>query len=919
MAAIIVLIFIIYAYSTSNSIKKLQQENERLKEELQKVNFVDKEELTQNVNSKERTQEERTNFKSLEKTNESSYSNYNERIQSTNTTCRVCKKRLPLNDNGVCEECDSKILSRMQSKKELAEKEKEKREREKKNTSILVTGAILIVLSAIVFLMSTWHVIPNILKTIVMILFVGVFLGASKIAKNKFKLEKTSITFFYIAMAYIPICLISCSIFGLFGEFLSIRGEGRYAYLTVAIIITSLIYYLYYTINNNKNLLFGTVLAQILAVVLFTLIFEESIIVIIMNLLIYNIILTSICKRSKIFEVLNIIYINIPYVIGVISVFYIFFSNVYMLIVLPLLSINFWLTKSSYNEKINSILTNISVYLFGLYTAIVLDIDISGNLKLIFSIIYWFCISVLNLIFVQDENMNKSSRIISLISGGLIFAQCTMYYESYFVKPYIISLIELMLLVVYFITSEEDEKSVYSYLIPLVFIVTEVNVLRLLKASYYWYIIFSIITFIFGELIRNKKLILLNKGFFIISHIFIIVSYFSTLFIATEEVLKNIIIYLLIGIVYIYSLAKNKKSRFFKYLIYLDLGLLLSSIVNFFELSNIIYLVPVIVAILVLIFENKYESLKDEYTEGFNIIIQIFSYITLLEFNHISKILILFLYSVFLIFDNLKNNKNEYLRCIPMIGLLIGLNTNILTTVEGYNILIILLSTISLTLISIYKGSLSVDTIFSGIYLINLLTYIENEFIRYIFLIIWSLANVYFMRTQKSKDLFKGIACISIFLLYESFIEILNLDIYSSFSMIGITILAIILIKSILKNYSRDTDKAEYITLLLIYLASLVSYSNEKDGMIYGMFLVILLICSYVNKYGAVFIITLIGIIVNAIVLTREFWLLIPWWIYLLVVGSILIAFAVKNESDENKNKIDARNIIKNLKDKIEK
>ena len=78
-----------------------------------------------------------------------------------------------------------------------------------KNVMILVSGAILIVLSAIVFLMSTWNVIPNFVKTIVLTLLIGVFLGESKIADKKLKLKLTSITFYYLAMAYIPIMLIN--------------------------------------------------------------------------------------------------------------------------------------------------------------------------------------------------------------------------------------------------------------------------------------------------------------------------------------------------------------------------------------------------------------------------------------------------------------------------------------------------------------------------------------------------------------------------------------------------------------------------------------------------------------------------------------------------------------------------------------
>ena len=79
---------------------------------------------------------------------------------------------------------------------------------EYKNNIILVTGSIFIILAAIIFLSSTWRIIPNIIKTLTLLTLIVVFEGASKIAKNIFKLEQTSKTFHYLSIAYIPICLL---------------------------------------------------------------------------------------------------------------------------------------------------------------------------------------------------------------------------------------------------------------------------------------------------------------------------------------------------------------------------------------------------------------------------------------------------------------------------------------------------------------------------------------------------------------------------------------------------------------------------------------------------------------------------------------------------------------------------------------
>ena len=44
-----------------------------------------------------------------------------------------------------------------------------------------------------------------------------------------------------------------------------------------------------------------------------------------------------------------------------------------------------------------------------------------------------------------------------------------------------------------------------------------------------------------------------------------------------------------------------------------------------------------------------------------------------------------------------------------------------------------------------------------------------------------------------------------------------------------------------------------------------------------------------------------------------------PWWLYLLAVGIVLIGFAIRNEISDKKNKINVINILKDIKDKIEK
>ena len=62
-----------------------------------------------------------------------------------------------------------------------------------------------------------------------------------------------------------------------------------------------------------------------------------------------------------------------------------------------------------------------------------------------------------------------------------------------------------------------------------------------------------------------------------------------------------------------------------------------------------------------------------------------------------------------------------------------------------------------------------------------------------------------------------------------------------------------------------------------------------------------------------VFITSLIFILINMVILTRMFWLSIPWWVYLLLVGSILIGFAIRNEMVEKKDSNKVKEFMKKL------
>lgn len=812
MAGVLLIIFIAYIYSTSKKIEKLEKENLSLKKQIKDLN----------INTDEK----------IEQTKE---------IQKDPVIKQVIKEKKKISPN------------------------------EQKNTSILITGALLIILAAIVFLTSTWNAIPNLLKTLVIILLVGVFLGASKIAKNKFNLEKTSSTFFYMAMAYIPICLISCSIFGLFGDFLSIYGEGKYVYLASSSIITSLIYLMSYRSNKNKGLLYASFIAQVSSVILFSLIFESSVELIIINLLLYNIVVLLLSRNKEVGQInfIKNMYKAIPYISAFITIFLLYSKGIKEALILALLAVNFIiLYMKKENVKLNACLFNTVIYIFGMYCVFANLYILNENLGILLQICYCLVVFVVEQMLLRNtknEFLKKSSMVISIINMAIIYIESN---NELIIKPFMIAMIEEVLLLLAFAESKEKGKLVLSYLIPSCLILIGCNILSILDKGYSYYIILSILVFVIGELIKNAKL---NKGYFIISHLFIAITYFVVS--AIKPIFLDDVIYFIILLaIYSYSFIKNKNMRIFKYFSYIAGTLVLYTGANFLELENdAILLIPAISAICIRILENKFEFLKDEYSKIFKTILEFISYISLCSVDSDIKIVFTTLFTI-------------YLSCI-----------------------------------SLYKKKISIETITSGIYLLASLENFDSYYIKEIFCLIWSGLHFYLFKDSKENDIFRGMLYICCLTIYNTILNEIGLNEYYSFEMIGVTVVAILFTKTIINKYVKNLDNIEYIVLSLIYLISLCSYTSEKDGMIYVFSLVCLLIYSYTKKYGAIFIVTTLAIIVNALALTREFWLSIPWWIYLLLIGTILIGFAIKNESDENKEKITVGKVVKKIKDNIEK
>ena len=111
-----------------------------------------------------------------------------------------------------------------------------------------------LLLAGIIFGTTTWDVINNIVKVIMLFGVSTLFFAISIFTNNKLKIEKTSFAFWILGVLFLPILLIAIGFFQLLGDYLSIYGEGRYIYGIISTIIC--LPFFLYSAKKYKNTYF---------------------------------------------------------------------------------------------------------------------------------------------------------------------------------------------------------------------------------------------------------------------------------------------------------------------------------------------------------------------------------------------------------------------------------------------------------------------------------------------------------------------------------------------------------------------------------------------------------------------------------------------------------------------------------------
>lgn len=814
---------------------------------------------------------------------------------------------------------------------------------------MLSIGVFLIILASIIFATSTWKLYSNFIKVLILGGETLLFFVLGILLKYVFKVKKTGNALTLISTILLPTTFLCAGYFNLFGNLFSLTGKYSTLFLSVTFLMEALVTLIRKNIIKSNKYLFSLICFFAGIFLLIYGIIKNACLTFVITsfiLMLINIFKNKIFNNLKEFNIFNIL----VSIIFTFAYFYFSFNQLfsndllleklYLVFFIISLSLNFIISRPKDNEVLNifSVLyETMLVIWFVMFSKNLLTSSFAFVISGLISYIVYY---------ISNNNYVKTtSVIVSYIQGFLgIFIIC-------FVKECVIMapIISFIYIVLTFIGSlNKDKLKIINiifepiYLIMLAigiliqpFIIKNIKAIDVIMVINACLIIATIVSTIRKNKVKNCYLIILIIGLFIQS----LCSYFSSVM----YFVTAFIIYLLL---IIYSLMS--KDEFSKNLLDALCILSLSSVL--IGLNKYTLISSLITTILLIIFSILNKTNNKKYLYLSLVSIPIIMIISNLSFNYSIKkdlSMIILIPSLLILtrkfLNALKENDKIVLEFIFISALALSI-----TSPSIMFIYLILLYVVALLLKKEY--TLSSKTYFNyliffsiisflnvsadkldNLYMIGIITLLVINQI--LFRILYEKRNIIFEAFHSIISLVLIICLINnlgfnnfissiisiilfiiLYLIYAdermkytviSFVvyplnlllktidanvikDILSLFIY----MIPITLL-------LRKVFNVEEDVSNIIegVILSLMFVMFIFNINLQVGLTLGIISVLSIIIGLVFKYKSYNITGYVTLVLTVIIQTFELWGKMPWWVYLLITGIILVVLAALRES----------------------
>ncbi len=610
-------------------------------------------------------------------------------------------------------------------------------------------------------------------------------------------------------------------------------------------------------------------------------------------------------------------------------------SAIYMGIAyLILLIMNYALLFSKANLKIASAFIPIQIFV------VIYEMLSVLNLWTNLSIRVDYLTAMTAIFFVIGYCVNKSARlkifsfsvaITSFLSTIFVFILCIIQKGIFVSLPIIAAVFSFQIFIIWIKTQNKYIKLTTAYLLPF----TIWSALSLMRYSYgindfsaiWFYFICALIVFCL-QFAAAGKLKSLKDSFFYIGHI--LAGFICLLLLLSSQTLQIQTLSLtLMCVVYSYSIYRHKNSN----LSYLWLNaLLLTFSVLLFYLANILFTYMHIDLFRFVLFINGFLLLLSFiFIKSINIKRNIVIYMCflaagiILEFYFLAGEFLWYMYPISLAYSALicvaiSKVKYNGILFLPMLLYIISTYFFINITLESniYSIVVVIAGIVVL----MTAGRLSSKLLFSSenidFYSITALAAIfilpyhyEEVKIQSLSVLIPSvLGSIWFFYNSKritQNDCRPGNTLFAASLLWPFYCFVSTLNIPSIYFTEVVFLPLIVLSFTCIKWIYRGVrlNLFEYIIPAFCYsiiILSLLSSDNVLQALIIGGFALFSLIYGSIFKTKSALLFGGIVVVLVVIIKSKDFWLSLQWWIYLAVIGGILVITASINEYQKNKN-----------------